>query len=107
MWMTDPAKMCRKHLLGEHVEMHMFVGAMNCGRYGTFEGYHKNKLIDTHRIWQRHEDIVKEMKSRGYKHKTPLDADDWRLHPQGGEVDCIDVKDNEEELHLRCKECKF
>ena len=26
MWNVDVTKMCNKHLLGEHVEMHMFVG---------------------------------------------------------------------------------
>ena len=32
MWMVDPKKMCRKHLLGEHVEIHMMVGTLLKGR---------------------------------------------------------------------------
>jgi len=28
MWMTPPAGMCRKHLLGEHVELHMLLGQL-------------------------------------------------------------------------------
>lgn len=28
MWKVNPKNMCRQHLLGEHVECHMFVGAI-------------------------------------------------------------------------------
>ena len=31
MWMVDPQIMCRQHLLGEHTEMHMFVGTLKRG----------------------------------------------------------------------------
>jgi hypothetical protein len=31
MWMVWPELMCRKHLLGEHVEIHMLLGALNKG----------------------------------------------------------------------------
>ena len=27
-WMVDPRLLCRKHLLGEHVENHMFIGTL-------------------------------------------------------------------------------
>jgi len=26
MWMLNPKALCRKHLMGEHVEIHMLVG---------------------------------------------------------------------------------
>ena len=29
MWNIKTEKMCNQHLLGEHVEMHMFVGTLN------------------------------------------------------------------------------
>jgi hypothetical protein len=28
MWMVPPKVMCRKHLLGEHVEIHMLAGSL-------------------------------------------------------------------------------
>ena len=28
MWGVDPKQMCRQHLLGEHVELHMQAGAV-------------------------------------------------------------------------------
>ena len=31
MWNVDPKLMCNKHLLGEHVEMHMFFGTIQKG----------------------------------------------------------------------------
>ncbi len=30
--MVDPTIMCRNHLLGEHVEIHMFVGTIDQGQ---------------------------------------------------------------------------
>lgn len=40
MWMVPPELMCRQHLLGEHVELHMFVGAINKGTsVVTLPGY--------------------------------------------------------------------
>lgn len=44
MWMIDPKKMCNKHLFGEHVELHMFVGIINKNK--SLAGYLKNKLIE-------------------------------------------------------------
>ena len=32
MWMLPPECMCRKHLLGEHVELHMLLGSMRRGK---------------------------------------------------------------------------
>lgn len=61
MWGVDPSAMCRNHLLGEHVEMHMFVEYkriyQNAKKYGVgmhqiddlcFEGFtlHRNGKLD-------------------------------------------------------------
>ncbi len=45
MWNVLPEYLCRKHLLGEHVEMHMFVGTIKRGV--SLNGYIKNKLVET------------------------------------------------------------
>lgn len=31
MWLVPPSHMCRKHLLGEHVELHMLLGTLKKG----------------------------------------------------------------------------
>ena len=43
MWMVDPKIMCRKHLLGEHVEHHMFVGTIN--KRISIVGYLRDNLL--------------------------------------------------------------
>ncbi len=73
MWMIDPKLMCRKHLLGEHRELHALVGILKKGT--GIQGYLDNNLIETHNIVNRHEELVKEMTNRGYSHKSPLKVD--------------------------------
>lgn len=68
--MTDPALMCRKHLLGEHVEMHMFVGVLNRGT--SVDGYMLDGLLDLGKLHARHDIVVAEMLARGMNHNSPL-----------------------------------
>jgi len=106
MWKVDPSKMCRKHLLGEHVEMHMFVGSINKGI--KVDGYIRTGLVDACDISWRHTQLVDEMKRRKYNHNKELPLIDLkellRLTTVLGKVDVVA---NEIELHRRCKECKF
>jgi len=68
--MVDPRGMCRQHLLGEHVELHMFVGHIRLGRkMGKFV---TENLVETKSIQSRHEALVAEMQRRGYEHKSPM-----------------------------------
>ena len=98
MWLVDPSGMCRLHLLGEHVELHMLVGTLERGK--SIQGFLDGGLIDTSKIRDRHTDLTVEMMFRGYKHKSPLSFvhDD----PDG----YVDVDGNLEELHRRCEDCK-
>lgn len=63
--MVDPAVLCRKHLLGEHVECHMFVGAILKGI--SLAGYKAKGLIEIHNLKLRHEALSREMLKRGYR----------------------------------------
>ena len=98
MWNINPKKMCRKHLLGEHVEMHMFVGSLKKKR--SIEGHINKGQIEIHNIKKRHDNLVKEMINRGYKHNSPLKF--YSKNKKGK----VNVKKNLEELKKRCKECK-
>ena len=69
-WMVDPKIMCRKHLLGEHVEHHMFIGSINRGK--SLTGHLRLNQLEPRSLLQRHEDLVNEMRSRGYRHVSPL-----------------------------------
>jgi len=97
MWNVDPQKMCRKHLLGEHVECHMFVGAINKGL--SIKGYINNDLLEPQTLRQRHDLLVTEMIRRGYNHKSPL--------PEFvcSRIGAVDELNNMFELKHRCKDC--
>ena len=70
MWMVPPAIMCRKHLLGEHVEHHMFVGTINKGI--SVAGYLRDNLLEPISLLTRHYELAAEMTRRGYNHKSDL-----------------------------------
>lgn len=72
MWMIDPSKLCRRHLLGEHLECHMFLGTLRRGRSVT--GYLENNQFEPRSLYARHEAIAAEMIARGYGHHTPMRA---------------------------------
>lgn len=99
MWNVNPKKMCRQHLLGEHKELHQAVGSLRKGR--SLEGHIKKGQLEIHNIRARHTQLVKEMKSRGYNHKSPLKT---FISKKAGN---INKKANEKELAKRCKNCKF
>ena len=84
MWNVDPKYMCRQHLLGEHVEMHMFVGIIIKGT--SLEGYIRGGLVEVHNIRKRHDELVAEMEKRGFKHHSPI-PDNYRLKLIAGKVD--------------------
>lgn len=70
MWMVEPKAMCRQHLLGEHVELHMFVGSIK--KDISMQGYVLKNLLEAQSIKSRHKALVREMTRRGMKHKSPL-----------------------------------
>ena len=98
MWMVPPKLMCRQHLLGEHVEIHMLVGTIK--RNKSVQGYVDNGLIDTNQIQTRHDELVQEMLSRGYNHKSELQYED-KLH-----VGTVDSAGSIQELSRRCAGCR-
>lgn len=102
MWDLDPRILCRKHLLGEHVEMHMFVGTINNNI--KIEGYLKNNLLDVKKIKERHDLLVKEMNNRGYNHKSELkDINrDFTIEEKSYNIDKNKSLDS---LIYRCNEC--
>lgn len=97
MWNVPPELMCRQHLLGEHLELHMFANAIEAKK--RIEGFF-NGLVDTSLIKKRHDQVVAEMLRRGYRHESPLDYKDELRRGR------VDAKANLAELKKRCKACK-
>jgi hypothetical protein len=100
MWMVNPKIMCRQHLLGEHVEIHMFIGTLDKGK--KVGGYLDKGLLEVHNLYSRHQELVEEMKFRGYNHSSELDKK-WKHVKKLG---IINKKKNLQNLIQRCPRCK-
>jgi|TARA_R110000824_G_scaffold89863_2_gene219939 hypothetical protein len=98
-WLVDPHLLCRKHLLGEHVEHHMFVGTICRGK--SVAGYLRDGLLEPKTLQNRHTQLVTEMIRRGYNHRSPLPNVDVSHLPDGE----IDIERNIADLRNRCEEC--
>ncbi len=98
MWNLPPEKMCNHHLLGEHKEMHQAVGSLNAGK--SLKGHIERGQLEVHNIKKRHEELVKEMLRRGFKHKSPLPKF------KSFEAGYIDTGYNRKDLRQKCQNCK-
>lgn len=106
-WMVDPRIMCRKHLLGEHVEHHMFIGTLKKGR--SVQGFIDNNLFEPSSIHFRHHQLVEEMRFRGYNHRSPITDEEWQLIaklPDAIYYSHINRKKSLDDLLSRCPECR-
>lgn len=99
MWGVNPKKLCDKHLLGEHVEMHMFVGAIKKNK--SLKGYIEKGLVELHNIRKRHDELARELIRRKFKHSSPMS---FSFKEKIGR---INIEINKKELAFRCKKCKF
>ena len=95
--MVPAWRMCRKHLLGEHVEIHMAVATLRLGR--SVAGFLEKGLLELSSLRRRHDELVAEMLRRGYRHNSPLGPIPRR---KGGK---IDRRANMLELARCCPDC--
>lgn len=75
IWDIEVKYLCRKHLLGEHRELHGLWNILT--KHGGHGGYShhpetKRWVGKLKALYQRHESLVKEMARRGYAHHSPL-----------------------------------
>lgn len=98
--MVDPRIMCRQHLLGEHAELHAFVGAISRGH--SVKGYLENGLLELQSLYSRHEELVKEMERRGFRHASPL-VEKWK---QAERLGAINREKSFKLLINRCSRCR-
>ena len=75
VWDVDPPCLCRRHLLGEHGEVHAVWSVLTQGKRGYADHPETNRWRGKlAALYKRHSLIAREMTRRGYRHKTPLDA---------------------------------
>ena len=105
MWMVEPELLCRKHLLGEHSEIHK----------------HRHNFVKRHRVTgrifpivlieplsmqTRHDELAKEMLQRGYNHQSPYEQPNVEHLPEEELNARVDIDVSLNELKNRCSECK-
>ena len=103
IWDVPPERLCSRHLLGEHAELHAVWSILTAGKQGysrhpeTLRWKGKEKAL-----FLKHDEIVAEMKARGFEHHSPLDAD----LATGSEIQdaLVDSLEDQVEL-LRLKGC--
>lgn len=102
MWGVNPRFLCKKHLLGEHSEMHQEVGTIKNHPHGkaVVKGHAKKKQVDTSMIKERHDKLVEEMDRRGMNHDSPMDYQDEL------KLGSIEVRENIKDLKERCESCR-
>lgn len=107
VWDIHVKHLCRKHLLGEHRELHGLWNILT--KHGGKGGYSnhpetKRWIGKLKALYTRHEDLVKEMSARGYNHRSPLD----KKLATGREVQKIfinTIKEQKEILYKKPCEC--
>jgi hypothetical protein len=104
MWMANPAVMCNKHLLGEHVECHMLVGHLQ--RKRRIVNYIRLNLLQPRSMRERHDQLALEMKNRGMLHKSPLPEFDLSYLPEEHRTYTVNRDESLTELLRRCLECR-
>lgn len=76
IWDIHPKHLCRRHLLGEHRELHAIWNILT--KHNRKGGYARHPetlrwVGKLSALYSRHEALVAEMTRRGYKHHSPLD----------------------------------
>ena len=102
MWMVDPRILCRKHLLGEHVELHMAAAWLRLGK--RIDGWVSGNCMEPLSIGARHKALAAELTRRGYKHRSPLRQP--RVLKTQRPTTKIEKKAAYRELLRRCPACK-
>jgi hypothetical protein len=112
MWMIEPKLMCRKHLLGEHLELHMLLSSIKKGK--KLDGFIDKRIIEPINIYYRHFLIVEEMNRIGFNHKTDIDQIEWLyiaadiiLKDEKLYHATVDKNKSISDLTFRCKQCSI
>ena len=95
----NPRKICRNHLLGEHLELHKLAGCLKKGK--NISGYLEKGFVDPSLLTVRHDELVAEMECRGFRHLSPVEG-----LPKHVDRGYIDNKANALELARRCPKCR-
>lgn len=104
MWMLEPKFLCRKHLLGEHGEIHKH--RHNFVKQHRMDGrIYPIVLIEPAAMETRHNALAAEMLKRGYNHNSPYTMPDISYLPESQQLAKADLVYNAKNLSERCPDC--
>ena len=73
IWDIEPSELCRKHLLGEHRELHAIWSILTNGKQGYRNHPETKRWVGKlGALACRHSKLVVEMERRGYNHSSEL-----------------------------------
>lgn len=105
MWMINSIFMCRKHLLGEHGEIHK--------HRHNFEKKHSISgrifpivQIEPEQMENRHNELANEMLARGYNHNSPYCLPNLEHLSNSERLATVDLEHSLSELIFRCNDCE-
>lgn len=102
--MVHPKLLCRKHLLGEHGEIHK--------HRHNFEKKHsiKNRIlkgqIEPASMKSRHDELAEEMLKRGYKHNSNYEMPDISYLSDEERNFKVNINVSLFDLSFRCEDCE-
>lgn len=105
MWMIDPKLLCRKHLLGEHGEIHKH-------RHNFVKQHSISKRvspvvqIEPKSMQTRHDELAAEMLRRGFNHQSPFEQPDISYLPDFERNAVVDISISMSDLIERCPICE-
>ena len=111
MWMANPKCMCKKYLNTEHYELHILFGSIKKNpNNNTIKTLTERGYIEPKSIYDRHEELVKELLKRNIKHNSPMDYNEFKeaFNKLSQEVKkgIIDKKKSSLILFKKCNECE-
>ena len=104
MWMVEPSKLCRKHLLGEHDEIHKHKHCF-VKKYSISKRISPITQIEPSSMQTRHDELAREMTRRGYKHQSVYEMPDISYLPLFEQMAKVDISFSIKDLSSRCSEC--
>lgn len=97
IWDLPPEVLCRKHLLGEHRELHAIWTIITKGKKGYTNHPETKRWVGRLRaLYLRHEALVSEMERRGYHHNSPLEEE----LACGAEIQDVFVDDPDKQVEI-------
>lgn len=104
MWMINPELLCKNHLLGEHSEIHKHKNVFV--KHYSIKKRVERKQIQPEAMKSRHDELVVEMKRRGYNHNSEYEMPDLSYLNKEHRTTKVDKRKSIVDLLNRCNECK-